>query len=141
MAHVKEINALGIGMRFFIALVLVFATYNPDGYSYFHWVTSADTGAWPIKAFVGVVLLIGWTIFLRATLRSLGGFGIVLAIAFFATLLWVLTNWGVIPSDSIKAVTYLSLFVIAALLATGLVWSHIRRRVSGQVDVDEIEGD
>jgi hypothetical protein len=31
------------------------------------------------------------------------------------------------------------LFVISALLAVGMTWSHIRRRLSGQFDIDDIE--
>ena len=27
------------------------------------------------------------------------------------------------------------------ILAVGISWSHIRRRMTGQVDVDEVEGD
>ncbi len=37
------------------------------------------------------------------------------------------------------AVTYLVLFVIGAVLGTGMSWSHVRRRLSGQADVDEVE--
>ena len=31
------ISWAGVGLRFVFALILVFATYNPEGYSYFHW--------------------------------------------------------------------------------------------------------
>lgn len=141
MATTDKIGWPGFVLRFAAALILVFATYNPEGYSYFDWLFGNSAGNWPLKAFTGVILIIGWTIYLRATMRSLGGFGMFLTIAFFATLLWMLTNWGIIPSDSVRAVTYLGEIVISALLATGMVWSHIRRRLTGQVDVDEIEGD
>jgi len=139
MAQTDKIGWLGFAVRFLFALVLVFASYNPEGYSYFDWVFMQDSGSWPLKALAGVVLVIGWTIYLRATMRSLGGFGMFLAIALFATLLWLFTSWGVIPSDSVRAVTYMVEVVISALLATGMVWSHVRRRLTGQVDVDEIE--
>lgn len=141
MTKVHEISWLGIGIRFLIALILVFATYNPDGLSYIDWVVQNDNQPLALKAFVGVVLLIGWTIYLRATMRSLGGFGILLVVAFLGTLLWLLISWKIIPHDSTRAVIYLIEVVISALLAVGMVWSHIRRRMTGQVDVDEIEGD
>jgi hypothetical protein len=35
--------------------------------------------------------------------------------------------------------TYLVLVALCGVLATGISWSHIRRRISGQVDVDEID--
>ncbi len=87
----------------------------------------------------GVVLLIGWTIFVRATSRSLGAFGVILALAFFGTLFWLVTQWGLIPANSVTAVTYIVLFIIGAVLGTGMSWSHVRRRLSGQADVDEVE--
>ena len=139
MAQTDRIGWLGFLLRFLAALVLVFATYNPEGYSYFDWLLAKASGDWPLKTLAGIVLLIGWTVYLRATLRSLGGFGIFLTIAFFAALLWLLTDWGVIPRDSVRAMTYLVEVVISALLATGMIWSHVRRRLSGQMDVDEIE--
>lgn len=140
MTTVKEIGWAGIGVRFLVALLLVFATYNPEGWSFFDWVTTKDTGPVAAKALVGVILLIGWTIYLRATLRSLGGFGIALVIALIATLLWLLVTWDVIPHDSVRAAVYMAEFVISALLSIGMVWSHVRRRLTGQIDVDEIEG-
>ncbi len=139
MATVKEISWTGIGIRFLVALLLVFATYNPEGYSYIDWLAMKEAGPLALKALVGVILVIGWTIYLRATLRSLGGFGMLLVIALMVTLLWLLITWNVIPYDSIRATTYMVEVVVSALLAVGMVWSHIRRRLTGQVDVDEIE--
>ena len=141
MAVAKEISWAGIGVRFLAALILVFATYNPEGYSYFDWLSMENAGPLALKALVGIILLIGWTIYLRATLRSLGGFGMVLVIALMVTLLWLLITWEFIPHNSTRAILYMAEVVISALLAVGMVWSHIRRRLTGQVDVDEIEGD
>ncbi len=140
MAIPTEMTWLGIGIRFLIALIVVFATYNPEGYSYFHWVLTTDSGPIPLKIFAGVVLVIGWAIYIRATRRSLGMIGISLAIAFFATLLWLFIDLKVIPANSVRAVSYMVLFIISSLLATGMCWSHIRRRLSGQLDTDEVDG-
>lgn len=137
MATTKEISWMGIAIRFLIALIIVFASYNPSGYSYFDWVLHADSGNIIFKVFIGVILVIGWAIYIRATRRSLGAIGIVLAIAFFGSLLWLLIDLNLVPANSINAVSYIILFIIGCLLATGMCWSHIRRRISGQVDVDE----
>lgn len=129
-------------LRLFAALVVVFATYNPEGYSYYHWAIAklpemGLPGFDVLKAFVGVVLLIGWAILLRATLRSLGAIGTLLAIAFFGTLLWLGTDRGIIPSGSQRAISYIVLVIISGVLAAGVSWSHIRRRITGQLDVDD----
>jgi hypothetical protein len=135
----KGITGVGLLFRFLAALVLVFTTYNPDGYSYYHWLSDNPRDALPMKLFAGVILLIGWTIYIRATLRSLGAFGLFLAFAFFATLIWLIVDVGWVPADSVKALTYIAMVVLCGVLATGVSWSHIRRRITGQYDTDEIE--
>ncbi|HEY7574172.1 MAG TPA: DUF6524 family protein, partial [Thermoanaerobaculia bacterium] len=108
---------------------------NPEGRSYTHWVSSGGPIT-PLKVFVGVCLAIGWIFFLHATMRSLGILGTVLAAAFFGTLLWLLISWLKLDAQG-KGLAYLILFSVAAVLATGSAWSLFRKRVTGQVDVDE----
>ena len=126
------------------ALALVFATFNPiEPYSYFYWALKpliGDISNFTIlKGFVGVVLLIGWTIFLRATTRSLGAFGTLLAIGFFGLLLWMIVDLGWISADNKVAITWLVLIGLSCVLSAGVSWSHIRRRITGQLDVDETD--
>lgn len=127
-------------IRLIAALVLVFASYNPEGYSYYHWVIAKLPAYTPLKIFVGVVLLIGWVIFLRATFRSLGVVGTVLASAFFGTLIWLVVDWGLVKPENIKSISYLALIALSGVLSAGISWSHIRRRMTGQIDVDETDG-
>lgn len=123
-------------------MLLVFATYNPTGWSYFHWVGDLLRGNWedigPLLALGGIVLIIGWVIFLRATVRSLGAFGTSLAIAFFAIVIWLLVTWFPSLTDS-SVLIYLLLIGAAGVLSIGISWSHIRRRMTGQIDVDEAD--
>jgi hypothetical protein len=135
----NQFNFSGFCLRVLVALILVYSTYNPSGYSYFGWVSEGFAEQMPFKVFLAVVLLIGWMIFLRATANSLGGIGLLLVGGFFGTMIWLLADWGVLPADNKEAIIYLVEFVAAAILAVGMSWSHIRRRMSGQVDTDEIE--
>lgn len=129
-------------IRLGAALLLVFATYNPMGWSYFHWAGDLIRGDWdaigPLLAMGGIVLIIGWAVFLRATIRSLGAFGTFLAIAFFGILIWLIVTWFPSLTDS-NDLIYLLLIGIAGVLSIGISWSHIRRRVTGQIDVDEAD--
>ncbi len=129
--------------RLLFALVLVYASYNPTGYSYYHWANHAFFGAGtpltPPFAMVSILILIGWTIFLRATLRSLGGFGLLLTLAFFAISIWWLVDLGLLGINNISVFSYIVLFLISAVLAVGMSWSHICRRISGQVDMDDVD--
>jgi len=128
----------GFLLRLIAALVLVFASYNPEGYSYYDWALVDISQFSILKGFVGVVLLIGWTILLRATIRSLGPFGIILALAFFGLLIWLIVDWLAISTDDMRVISYIVELVIAGILSAGVSWSHIRRRVTGQLDTDEL---
>ena len=141
MAAYKGLTLSGFLLRLLAAAILVFSTYNPSGYSYYHWLSENISNLTPWIALVGILLVIGWTIFLRATARSLGVFGLMLAAAFIGVLLWIMIDWGWFHADSLKAVTYIILAVLCWILAIGVSWSHIRRRITGQVDVDEVDGD
>jgi hypothetical protein len=79
-----------LAIRLVIALTLVLLTYNPSGYSYVHWVRGALSAgsAGPEHYFVGVVLIIGWVVFLRATFLSLGGVGRTYATACPVASMW-----------------------------------------------------
>jgi hypothetical protein len=125
-----------IFIRFLMALVLVFATWNPSGYSYADWLMQSFPKITSDLAFAGVVLLIGWVMFLHATLVSLGFLGIVLAAAFFGTLTWLFFDQGWISPDN-EVVTYVALVVLAAILSLGMGWSHVWRRLSGQIEIDD----
>lgn len=127
-------------VRLFFALILVFITYNPSGYSFYDWIrTGMESGFEPLMAFSGIILLIGWVVYIRATISSLGLIGLILAFAFFGTLLWMIIDWGIVPVDSVQTITYIILSLLSMVLAIGMSWSHIRRRMSGQVDVNETE--
>jgi hypothetical protein len=141
MATYKGITTTGFFLRLLAAAILVFATYNPSGKSYYHWLSENISSPTPLLALAGVLLLIGWTIYLRATSRSLGAFGLFLAAAFFGVLVWMVIDWGWVDADSIDKLTWIFQVILVGVLAIGITWSHIRRRMTGQVDVDEIEGD
>ncbi len=134
-------NDFSIGsffLRFLFALALVFLTYNPSGYSWVGWLQSDIATVY--KAATGIVLLIGWVMFLRATWRSLGPIGTALALAFFGILIWLFIEWGFFALDDTAVIQWVVLFVLAGVLAVGMSWSHVRRKLSGQYDTDEIEG-
>ena len=123
------------------AVVVVFCTYNSEGYSYYHWATEDFSTFNVYKAFAGVILLIGWVILIRATIGSLGAIGLTLAVAFFGLLIWLIFDVFSLTADNARAISYIVEIMIASVLSIGVSWSHIRRRISGQVDTDELDRD
>lgn len=127
--------------RGLMVAVLVLLTYNPTEFSFVHWVVESfeQRRAGAAQAFAGVVVLIGWIFLLRATYRSLGKLGMFLGAAFFGTLVWFLISLGVLEMGTENMITWVALVCLAGLLSVGLSWSHIRRRLTGQIDVDEVD--
>lgn len=125
--------------RWIFALVLVLGTYNPTEYSYVSWLFAKGTAFGPVVALVGIVLLIGWIIYLRATFQSMGWLGISLGAALFGCLVWFMVDQDWLSLDSPKAITWIVMAILSLILAMGMSWSHIRRRMTGQVDVDHID--
>lgn len=132
-------NATSFLLRWVVALAAVMATFNPTPWSYYRWVIDGGQNNMALKALAGVCLLILFVIYLRATLRSLGAFGVVLACAFLAACIWALIDFGLLSVETPDALAWVALVAIATVMAVGLSWSHVRRRVSGQLDVDEVE--
>ncbi len=135
----KPFGTMDFVWRWLIAIVLVLATYNPSGFSFVHWVMKnlgeQDLGA--LHFLVGIILLAGWTAYLVATGRSLGSLGTVLGAALIVGCIWLMAELGLVHPDSTSAVVWLGSFALATLLAIGMSWSHIWRRLSGQLEVDE----
>lgn len=134
-----HLTASGVALRFLFALLLVLLSYNPSGYSYFHWVYNSLSHITPYVVIAGIILLIGWGIYIKATLNSLGLIGIIALATLFGCLVWLFIYWGFLSVTDISAMAWVIEVLLAAMLAVGMCWSHFTRRMSGQVDVDEIE--
>lgn len=119
------------------ALALVLLTYNPTGWSYAHWAKHAFLASeiGPLHFLSGAVLVAGWAVFTVATRNSLGTLGLVIAAAVLATLVWLFVDMGWLGFDSVTAVSWVLLICISILLALGLSWAHVWRRMSGQLEI------
>lgn len=145
MANGNGPSVGGIAGRVIAALVLVFATYNPEGRSYYHWAIapmidgSTSSGPMSVKFLAGLALAAGWAVFLNATRRSLGIGGAVLVLAIAGGLVWMLMDFGVVSANSARGITYVVEICTALMLAVGMSWSLMSKKISGQVDMDQTD--
>lgn len=130
----------GILTRIGAALLLVFLTFNPTGYSYFHWVREAFPSVSAPQAVVGILLLILWIFLWRSMMQAVGKLGLVLMAALFAAIVWMFVGWGWIDPGNATVMTWVSLGVLGLILGIGMSWAIIRRDLTGQASVDEIDG-
>ncbi len=142
MAKKKEKNLSGpdLVLRILGPLVLVLLTYNPSGYSFYDWFSGAlaagELGG--IHFLALVVLIAGWSILLVATFNALDTFGIIITAALLGAIVWVFIDWGLLNADSATTIVWIVLICLAAVLAVGLSWAHVWRRLTGQYSIDEV---
>lgn len=130
---------MGFLFRWLPAAALLSATYNPTQWNYARWVQGNWGAEMPLAVLLGLLLMVGYIIYLRATLRSIGGFGMALVLALVAALLWVLYDYGWISFSNPTLNTWLGILALSLVMAVGLSWSLVRRRLSGQADVDDVD--
>lgn len=130
---------MGFFFRWVFAFALLALTYNPTRWNYVGWATENWEAKLSVAVFLGLLLLIGYIIYIRATLRSIGFFGMLLVLAVFGTLIWVLYDQGLISLENPTWNTWMGLFALSVVLAIGLSWSIVRRTLSGQADMDDVD--
>ncbi|PUB13673.1 DUF6524 family protein [Yoonia sediminilitoris] len=126
-------------IRWVFAFVLLTATYNPTQWNFVRWSMANFETSLSLSVLFGLILLVGYIIYLRATLRSIGLFGMILILAVVATLLWVLYDQGLIDLNDPTINTWIAIVTLSVVLAVGLSWSIVRRKLSGQADMDDVD--
>lgn len=130
---------MGFVLRWAFAFVLLAATYNPTPWNFIRWGMTNYSAKLPLTVLFGLILLVGYIVYLRATLRSIGAFGMLLVLALVGALLWVLYDYGLLDLSNRDLTLWLGLFALSLVLGIGLSWSLVRRKLSGQADVDDVE--
>ncbi|MEL6549117.1 MAG: DUF6524 family protein [Pseudomonadota bacterium] len=126
-------------IRWLFAFLLLSATYNPTPYNFIRLGLDNYAEATSFVVLGGLVLFVGYVIYLRATLRSIGGFGMLLVAALVGALIWVAVDLGLVNLEDPSVNLWLAIFAVSVVLGIGLSWSIVRRRLSGQADVDDVE--
>ena len=85
-----------------------------------------------------IALVIGWVVYVQATRRSLGLAGAVLVAAICGGIVWLLTSYRIVAMQG-AAIAHIILVSVAVLLTIGMSWSHLSRKLTGQIDTDTVE--
>jgi hypothetical protein len=135
----EKLTLPGLLIRFALSAVLVLTSFNPSGYSFYHWAAADIRSPGPLLVVAALALLTGWIVFVRATLRSIGIGGAVLTAAFLAAVVWLVSSWGWLDPRNATVMTWVVLVALVIVLTLGLSWSLVRRRLTGQADVDDVD--
>ncbi|MDO8984802.1 DUF6524 family protein [Cypionkella sp.] len=130
---------MGIILRWLGAFLLLSATYNPTQINFTRWAEANWQTQMPLTLLLGLLLGVGYMIYIGATLRSIGTFGILLVGAIVAALVWVLIDYQIFTLQNPSLNLWLGILALSVVLGIGLSWSIIRQRISGQATVDEVQ--
>ena len=130
---------MGIIIRWLGAFLLLAATFNPTQYNFVRWAETNWQSQMPLTLLVGLLLAVGYIIYVGATFRSLGAFGMIVVAALFGAVIWVLIDYGVLKLGNTNLTVWLGILALSLILGIGLSWSILRQRLSGQATVDEVE--
>ena len=122
-----------------VLTVLCYAVRNPWGVSYMHMVGSGDVSG-STKLLLGVLLVIIFGIFIKATVSSLGRVGLTLYCILIAVIIYFLADHNMLKAENIGILGNLAPFLIALLLAVGSQGAKIYRAITGTGQV-HIDGD
>lgn len=125
--------------RLLFSLALVFATYNPTGYSFYHWITDIGAGLSSLKVIVALALvMIYYTIF-RVVFAALRRSGLIVAglaaFLFASELASVIVPRRSQPSWHFYFLLsqYVTLCAVAIVVSFGVSWSHLIEQLTGQL--------
>jgi hypothetical protein len=131
---------MGILLRWLGAFLLLAAIFNPTSWNYVTWARNSWADQMPLIVFSGLILAVAATVYLVATMRSIGLIGAVIIAAIFAAGLWVLTDWGLLGLENSALNIWLGIVALSLILGVGMSWSILRQRLSGQQTTDEVDG-
>jgi len=125
--------------RFLFSLALVLATYNPTGYSFYHWITDFGEGLLSLRVIVALTLAMIYYMLFRVVFAAFRRSGMIvggLAGVLFATeLARVVAGRQSQHSWHFYFLLgqYVTLCTVAIMLSLGVSWSHLMERLTGQL--------
>ena len=125
-------------VRLLVSLSLVFATYNPTGYSFYHWALDSGSGPLSLKLLAGLSLLMVYYAAFRIVLAAFRRSGVIVATLVVILCVVELALLTPRPTESsrqlyITAGQYVVLLAIAILVSFGISWSLLIERLTGQL--------
>lgn len=133
----QQFTVVPFTLRLVCSALLVFATYNPSGYSFYHWTVNGG-GPTALKIMVGLALALLYAAVLRVIGAAFRRSGVIVgAIAGF--LFSIESVIVLLPRDVslswrgwVLVVQYAVLGALTLMIAFGISWSYLIERLTGQ---------
>jgi Family of unknown function (DUF6524) len=125
----KPFGGAGIVSRMLLSLFIVFATYNPSGRSFYHWLLS--DGPLTQRILIGLVIVGIYVSLLYATWEVIGFLGMALVIACCVAAALMLEQANLISLADETTVRLVALTTVAFTMGWGMSYSLLFGRLTG----------
>lgn len=119
-------------IRWVLCLFIVFATYNPSRFSYWHWLVETE-GLLPYKMFTSFVVVIAYSVVFMVSRKAFDLLGLLLVVGLAISAVWIVFDLGLFSPYTEGVVVVICQVALATVMAIGLSYSHLRSQLSGQV--------
>ena len=117
---------------------LIFATYNPSGYSYIHWISVGTLDQWEIKMLAGIVLF-GILVYLfQTSVSAMKVSRVVYVVIACGSASLVLAQAELIDLTLWSTWVNISLATAVVVLTVGMSISNVSHRLAGVVHSEEV---
>ena len=128
-SRVANFGLSGIASRILLSLFIVFATYNPSGRSFYHWVL-ADGPITP-RILVGLVLFGTYASLLYATWELIGFAGMLLVMGICISAAYLLEQANLISLEDSDTRWIVALTTLGVTMGWGMSYSLLFARLTG----------
>jgi hypothetical protein len=130
--------------RLLISLALVFATYNPTGYSFVHWLIDGGSGPLSLKVLAALAVVMTYYAVTRIVLAAFRPSGLTVAVLVIVLCLIELALLSPAQDPKpwhvyVELAQYVVLGAIAIILSFGVSWSLLIERLTGQLQKRYVE--
>ena len=124
MAHFPPLTVARFTTRWLFIFFVLTATYNPSGYSYYHWTTGRNNDYLSLKIACGIFLLTAYGIIWPIIYTSIGPIGMFMTSAFVITGSLVMWDYGLLEGVRPSFFPYGIMCAMAFVAAIGLAFAH-----------------
>jgi hypothetical protein len=121
-------------LRSLLCALLVFGTYNPSGTSYYHWISEAPLLS-SVHFAVSILVFSAAVAVLRMAFLSMGYLGTTTVTLLLLLGIVFCIGLDLFAFEDVSFTTYTVEGLLSLVLAIGLSWGFIQRRLSGERDI------
>jgi len=137
----KKVTHLAWWVTLLLSLALAIGTWNPTGFHFIHYISSAEDLLSGFKPFGILIMLALWLLAIKSIFQSLGFFGAAVTVIIIASFIWGLQQYNIIDVTQFEQAGWAATLGIGLLIWFGLNASIIWKKLTGVYTTDATSED